>query len=583
MAFFNKILLLKKIPDIDMRYRSQLMGSLSLILLLLLSCCSKENEPESTFTLTVNGGSGSGKYASGSLVSIAANNPSQGEIFEKWIGDIPSGLDANEAATTFVMPARHIEITATYTTVSDPIAITIDKATRFQTMDGFGFFGGRDVWWSSPNENHFYSEAWLEKIVADLGITIWRNELYPHNPPSGNNANRQDAHWEKQKPMVQALQAKADQHGVDLKIILTAWSAPGAFKWNATNYDWAGDQNAQRGPGEDGDYWPERDGGTLNPNKYQEYAQWWIEGIQMYKDAGVDVYAVSMQNEPAFWQTTFNSTFYTTHWYAEMINAVIPIIKAAHPEVKVFGSENMLSMEGKDINYPHFYHNTLKKDPTAMNYIDILAVHGYHDGVNASSGTELAKAWTNHKEQFSAPANKKAWMTETSGYVDSWEEADDTPGAFNLASDIQSALLFGDVSGWVFWQGSRLGRIDAYNLMDDLTVGKKYHASRNFYRFIRPGAVRVLAQSADEAISVSAFEHAQNGSHTIVLINSADTPGAVNISMSGSEAPENYEMFISSATKNSESAGTVPANQPIILPARAVVTLQAGGSVLGTE
>ena len=567
----------------NISYRSYIKGILSLVFLIFLLSCDKEDDNGSTYTLKVNGGSGSGKYASGSLVSIAADDAPDGQIFEKWTGDVTKGLDIYSATATLVMPAQNTELTAVYSAVGDPVTISIDKAIRYQTMDGFGFFGARDVWWAGSDPNHYYSDAWLEKVITDLGITIWRNELYPHNPPSENNASNQDAHWGKQKAMVQALKAKADQHGVDLKIILTAWSPPGAFKWNATNYTWPGDKNAQRGPGSEGDYWSERNGGTLNPNKYQEFAQWWIDGIQMYKDAGVEVYAISPQNEPAFWQTTFNSTFYTTYWYTEMINAVIPIINAAHPGVKVFGSENMLQMEGKDINYPHFYHNALKKDPTAMDYIDILAVHGYHDGVSASSGTELAKAWINHKEQFSAPANKKAWMTETSGYAESWEEAGETPGAFNLASDIQSALLFGDVSGWVFWQGSSLGSIKEYNLMNDLTVGKKYHVSRNFYRFIRPGAVRVDAQSADAAVSVSAFEHAQNGTHTLVLINSADQPKAVNIEMSGSGAPAEYEIFVSSATKNSESAGLKSANSQIVLPARSVVTLQAGGSVLGTE
>ncbi|MBW3545766.1 MAG: RICIN domain-containing protein, partial [Bacteroidetes bacterium] len=131
--------------------------------------------------------------------------------------------------------------------ISDGVTLSIDKNTRHQTIDGFGFFGARDVWWGSSDPAHFYSEAWLDKIVSDLGISIWRNELYPHNPPTGNTTPNQDAHWDEQRPMVQALKAKADQYGVDMKVILSVWSPPGEFKWES-EFSWAGDENATRGP-----------------------------------------------------------------------------------------------------------------------------------------------------------------------------------------------------------------------------------------------------------------------------------------------------------------------------------------------
>jgi hypothetical protein len=90
--------------------------------------------------------------------------------------------------------------------------------------------------------------------------------------------------------MVQALKAKADQLGVDMRMILTVWSPPGEFKWQST-MSWAGDVNATRGPGPQGDYYPERAiwpdntaiRGTLNPNKYSEYATWLSQGLDMYK------------------------------------------------------------------------------------------------------------------------------------------------------------------------------------------------------------------------------------------------------------------------------------------------------------
>lgn len=533
-----------------------------------------------TYSLTVSSGSGDGSYEQGEVVNISADAAPSGQEFDKWTGDIANVADEFSSSTTLTMPASAVSVTATYKDqqTGGGTSLTVNKNTTHQTIDGFGFFGARDVWWGSSDPAHFYSDAWLDLIVSDLGVSIWRNELYPHNPPTQNVTSNQDAHWDKQKPMVQALKAKADQYGVDMKFILTVWSPPGEFKW-WSEMAWAGDENALRGPSGDGDYWSEKNGGTLNPNKYDEYASWLNQGLQMYSDAGVNVHSISPQNEPSFAQS-FNSCTYTTHWYADMINAVMPQVKTQHPGVKVFGSESMLETEGADHNYPYFYHSRLKSDPTALNHMDILAVHGYQDGVSASSGSELAKYWTNHKREFSDPANKKVWMTETSGYVDAWEGTSEKPGALSLAIDIQTGLYFGDLSGWVFWQGSGLGGINEYNLMSDMAVGKKYYASKNFYRFIRPGAVRLETSSPDTLISLTAYEHAANGTHTVILINTATTDKDISLAMTGSGLPSSFEMFVTSASTDCESLGNVSGSGTISLPARSVVTLQAGGMPL---
>ena len=52
--------------------------------------------------------------------------------------------------------------------------------------------------------------------------------------------------------------------------------------------------------------------------------------------------------------------------------------------------------------------------------------------------------------------------------------------------------------------------------MNGLVKGKKYYVSKQFYRYIRPGAVRVGATSTNSNVFVSAYEHAGAGTHTIV-------------------------------------------------------------------
>lgn len=451
------------------------------------------------------------------------------------------------------------------------VSVVIDKSVKFQTIEGFGFFGAHDVWWAAAG--NVWNDAWGQKVITDLGITMWRNEIFPPATPSAG----QDADWAKQKAVVEGLKAIATANNVNLKFLATVWSPPADLKWTAT-LTWAGDANAVRQSG----VVSTKNGGTLSPEKYTEYANWLKENIQLYKNSGVDLYGLSLQNELMFSQS-FNSCVYTSAWYNQMVNAVVPLVKAGFPNVKIFGAENMLDMEGKDINWPVFYHSGIKANATTASLIDVLAVHGYTDGVAASSGSELAKMWTNHLTQFSAPMNKPAWMTETSGYDDTWESSGSKPGAINLAMDMHSGLYYGNMSAWVWWQGSggagSAGAIGDFELMKGVNTGKKYAVSKQFYRYIRPGAVRLKTSSDNDNVFVTAYENTDKGQHTIVIINNGD---AKSVSITGTGLPDSYKMYRSSASENCVLIGDadVSGSNKISIPAKAVVTLQAGGDAL---
>lgn len=188
--------------------------------------------------------------------------------------------------------------------------------------------------------------------------------------------------------------------------------------------------------------------------------------------------------------------------------------------------------------------------------------------------------WTNHLTQFAIPMNKKTWMTETSGYADTWETSNNIPGAINLAMDMYSALYYGNISAWVWWQGSE-SVASQYNLMGGLTGGKKYAVSKQFYRYIRPGAVRVKSNSDNGDVYVTAYEHVGKGTFTFVIINSGDAK-RINIQSAG--IPTSYKMYRTSASvmENCSLIGDVTLTNTsyIDLPAKSVITLQAGGDAL---
>jgi O-glycosyl hydrolase len=385
---------------------------------------------------------------------------------------------------------------------------------------------------------------------------MWRSEYYSEEP-------NQDANWAKQKPVVQGFKRIADANRVPLKFLLTVWTPPSSMKCTVDSVQ-AGQSPCTPNP--DG----LKNGGTLDPSKYTAYGQWLAQGIKNYADAGVNLYAISPQNEPMFVES-YNSAVYDVdatklNSYARMVAAVAPVVKQAYPNVKIFGTENMLELEGQQWFY------SAMMPAAAWGALDVLAYHGYQDGVAPTASSQLATYWSYVRSNWDEPHAKPAWMTETSGYTDVWT---DSNGPRALAFAIYSALAYGQASAWVWWQGSELGGAPGqYNLMQGTdTLSKRYYVSKSFYRFIRPGAQMLDVASADPALFVVAFAHPTMGSFTVVAINTATTDK--RLALGGAGVPATFTAYRTSASEDCVTVGSV-SNGSITLPADSVTTLVSG-------
>ncbi|MCP3097659.1 phospholipase [Myxococcus sp. K15C18031901] len=90
--------------------------------------------------LTVNSGSGDGSYASGTQVTITADAPASGYVFDKWTG--ATVTSATSATTTLTMPAAATTVTATYKLASTGgVSITTENEVigRLATTTGAPF------------------------------------------------------------------------------------------------------------------------------------------------------------------------------------------------------------------------------------------------------------------------------------------------------------------------------------------------------------------------------------------------------------------------------------------------------------
>lgn len=399
------------------------------------------------------------------------------------------------------------------------VTVTINPGNEYQTIDGFGGFG-LDL---------ISTQSYIDKLLVDLGVTMIRT-----NTGEAGETTQQWANW------VNSVKARATANNIPLKFIASCWSPPASMKVNGSVSGLDANTN------------------KLKPDQYDEYANVVKTFLTAMKNqTGIDYYGVSFQNEPAF-PEPYWSCVYTPTEYVNMVKVAGPIVHAAHPNIKVFGAEHMLSNWGT-------FEGALMLDAAAKAQMGALAVHGYTDGVRPQPGSTAATLWARAARNATS-ANLPLWMTETSGYSQDWS------GAMQLAEMIYAALKFGKLSAWVYWTISG-GGADSYHLMVGESTTPLYYVSKNYYRYIRPGAVMIDATSNDDLVFSLAFRHKTDNTLAVVLINSATT--AKTVDLSGAGIPQ-LTRYLTNSSTNCVSQGTT-AGTGITLPASSVTTLYGTG------
>lgn len=136
-----------------------------------------------------------------------------------------------------------------------------------------------------------------------------------------------------------------------------------------------------------------------------------------------------------------------------------------------------------------------------------------------------------------------------------------------MADALFAALKYGHISGWIYWLMS--GNHTASEvLMLGGVPDKPYYASKQFFRYIRPGAKGIGAESDDAEVAVVGFHHEQKRTLTLVLLNWSST--SKSVTLSGTNMPQ-FTAYRTSSTLDCANVGTVSGT--ITLPAGSITTL----------
>lgn len=440
--------------------------------------------------------------------------------------------------------------------------ISVDFQKQHQTIEGFGGFGPKKVWW---NSGPWHDADYLTQTMDSMGTTIFRTQIYwdlentnDNNDPAvtdltkfnyGANSNNG-----KQFPFISDVAAKGG------KIIATVWTPPTWMKL----FD-----DASRIPSQCYNCncpvatpYPENRkmcGGSVNPAYYEEFAEYLAAYVKIVKQqTGVDIYAINIQNEPMF-ANPFEACVVRPEEFADILKVVGERFKQDNLPTKLFGPEHMGEYSG-NMNYIR----EILEDPSVNPHLDFWSVHSYTDGVAADYGS--AGGWTSIYNEVYGKYGRQLWMTETSD-----GNASGFTLGFNMAKSLYLALKFGHISGWVYWYFA-----DVAIQNNQLTpLG---YAFKNFYRYIKPGASMVESSSTDAAILNLAFIN-PNGEIVILLINNASTTKTASLSLPA-EITE-LRTWRTSSSQNTEYLGkSNPAS--LSLPAQSITTLVYAGTPFPT-
>lgn len=90
------------------------------------------------------------------------------------------------------------------------------------------------------------------------------------------------------------------------------------------------------------------------------------------------------------------------------------------------------------------------------------------------------------------------------------------------------------------------------------TPKKRYHASKQVFRFVRPGYTRVAAESADADVRVLAFTNPVHDRFTLVGMNESTRPARLNVTLKGLAEQGGAVYYRTSEDENCHRIGSIP-------------------------
>jgi glucuronoarabinoxylan endo-1,4-beta-xylanase len=422
---------------------------------------------------------------------------------------------------------------------------TVNWTETHQVIDGFGASDAFLVQsMSSANQALFFGTG-----PGQLGLSLLRVAVA--NGGSSAAGDCSSVGTSCAGPFVGDMQAVVAHGG---RVYASPWSPPAAYTTN-------GSVNCSAGSGN----------GKLSTSKYAAYATWLANYVQSLKAQGINLYALSVQNEPdmcmsydsALWSGSDIDTFVKTN---------------LGPTFASNGLSTLIFVpEGSSYSAMTNLGSTCGGDSSCAQYVGGFNWHEYSgslSGTNTVAANPYPSGWA---------AGKKYWETEAScgnGFGPNFCQSGfnlNITDALDWAAVIDQRIAVDGANAWLYWWLTEGSPSDDESLTDaGSQVAKRAYMLGQYSKFVRPGYYRVGATHLPQSgVSVSAYKNTDTNALVIIATNYTGSPVSQQFTLTNAPA-------FSTVTPTTTSASLSLAEQPHVsvsnssftytLPANSITT-----------
>lgn len=379
--------------------------------------------------------------------------------------------------------------------------VTIDPNTSFQNILGVGAsFTDASAYLINTVLSNADRNALMEKLFSQdkgIGLSFIRNPMgasdfsrtfYSYDDQSAGNTDEDlsDFSIDHDTQDIIPLVKQALSLNPNLKVMMSPWSPPGWMKTSDSMI-----------------------GGSLKSAYFEEFAQYFVKTIQAYQANGIDLFAISVQNEPLYVPKHYPGSGMSADQQAAFIkNALKPAFKAAGIDTLILAYDH--NWDRKD--YPL---SVLEK---ALEEVDGVAWHVY--GGNVISQTEVFRAYPEKDVYFTEasggewiPPFEQAFLSQIKTGIDVFRNYSRTYVLWNMALDENNGPVVPD-----FGRSTCRGVVTVNQQTHALTYNLDYYTLAHFSDFLQKDAVRIDSTKAEGNFTSVAFMNPDK-SISVVLYN----------------------------------------------------------------
>ncbi|MGH7976084.1 MAG: carbohydrate binding domain-containing protein [Limisphaerales bacterium] len=461
-------------------------------------------------------------------------------------------MPSSSTASYYIDDVNISPETATVVTNSINGTSTVDWNNVHQRIDGFGASSAWNGSWTtaeadllfSTNNNISYSGG----AYNGVGLSLLRSHIAYANDTSATSVPTTV-----ETSIMQMAQARG------ARVWSTPWTPAAGFKSTNDIYD----SGIATGGGINGGSYLGSGNNITNLNYASQLANYVASMKNTY---GVNLYAISIQNEPDANVTSYEACQWTGAQIHDFVTNLYVALAA-----KGVGSTKIILPESENWTDPHNLAGPALSDPAVAADVGIIADHDYvADNSVGDQTIPVAK---------STPSGQAVWETEVS--LLSGSDSSIANGVY-WATRIYLYMTQAQANAYHYWWLVASGSGNEGLLDTSAAPTKRLFTFGQYSRFVRPNFYRIDATSSQPSALISAYRATNSTAFAIVVVNTNAATNVIQTFNLANFTAASVTPWITSATmslSNQTAVAVVNSSFTYNVPAMSVVTFVGQGVV----